>query len=222
MYVTKAPPIGTHNRVAPMLFKDAGRYLSDPRPNVRQVGWLVAGTLGVISTLVVAERTERTADWAISQLRPASNSESTAVLVRSAFNSADTVRHIRAVLRLSVTELSKLFRVSRQSMHEWSNGGAVSQENGDKLAKISLLADVLAEAQIEVSPYILRRPLSSGKSLLETALSVDDVVAATRKVVTALVREARQREVLAERLSGRKAQSQDLHRYIAPHVAETG
>lgn len=222
MYITKAAQIGPHSGAAPMLFKDAGRYLSDPRPNVRQVGWLVVGTLGVISTLVVAQRTERTADWVINQFRRASSNESTAVLARSAFNSANTVRHIRAVLRLSVTELSKLFGVSRQSMHEWSNGGTVSQENGDKLAKISLLADVLAEAQIEVSSYILRRPLSSGKSLLETALSADDVVAVTRKIVTMLIREARQREVMAERLSGRKAHSKDLHRYFAQHVAEIG
>ena len=220
MYVTKAIQVDSHNCADPMALSGAGRYLSHPRPNVRQVGWLVAGTLGVISALVVEERAG-TADWATSQLRRGFIEESTAVPVRSAFSSADTVRHIRAVLGLSVTELSRLFGVSRQSIHEWNNGGAVSQENGNKLARISTLADVLVQAKVEVSSYVLRRPLSSGKSLLETALLVDDVVAATSKIVAVLVREARQREVMAERLSGRKLQSQDLHRYVAPHVAET-
>ena len=219
MYLTNTRQIGTHNCADPVALMGAGRYLSHPRPNVRQVAWLVAGTLGVISSLVVEERSG-TGDWATSQLRRGSDGQSTAISVRSAFNSADTVHHIRAVLGLSVTELSRLFDVSRQSIHEWNNGGAVSQENGNKLARISTLADVLVQAKVEVSPYVLRRPLSSGKSLLETALLVDDVATATRKIVAVLVRDARQREVMAERLSGRKFQHHDLHRYIAPHVSE--
>ena len=221
MYLEQTPRLSSRSVVGAIELPQSGRYVSHARPNATRVGWLVAGTLGVTTALVVEERSG-TADWAISQLRRAPIADVTVAPMGAAFNSADTVRHIRAVLGLSVTELSRLFGVSRQSIHEWNKGGAVSQENGDKLAKISTLADVLVTAQVEVSPYILRRPLSSGKSLLETALSVDDVAAATRKIVTILSREARQREVMAERLAGRKPQHQDLRRYIAPSLAETG
>jgi DNA-binding transcriptional regulator YiaG len=198
-----------------------GRYLSNARSNATRAAWVVAGTLGVLSAQVL-EAQSGTADWATSQLRRSTDADAKALPMRLAFDSAPTVRHIRAVLGLSVTELSRLFGVSRQSVHEWSKGSAVSQENGKKLEKISKLADVLVEAGIEISPHALRRPLSSGKSLLETAISVDDVAAATRKIVTILTREAKQRAVVAERLAGRKSQPQELHRYISPRIAETG
>jgi DNA-binding transcriptional regulator YiaG len=216
MYISSsASRSSTHSVGAPK----SVRYVNVAGVNATLVGCWVAGTLGLLSAQVLEARSG-TADWASSQLLGSVDVKYPTAPMRSAFDSAQTIQHIRAVLGLSVTELSRLLGVSRQSVHDWSNGRAVSQENGDKLAKISTLADVLVEAKIEVSPYILRRPLSSGKSLLETALSVDDVADATRKIVMVLLREAKQRSLVAERLAGRKPQAQELNRYIAPRLTE--
>ena len=111
--------------------------------------------------------------------------------------------------------------MSRQTIHEWIKGGAVSPDNGKKLEKIAVLADVLAKAHIEISPFILRHPLASGKSLLETALIADDVVAVTSEAVQILVREARQRERTSERLATRSPRPENLHRYISPSLVES-
>jgi transcriptional regulator with XRE-family HTH domain len=219
MYIEQTSLFPFRSSACPVEPLRSGRYVSRTGSSASRFGWMVAGTLGVL-TAPALEAQSGTADWPTSQLLLPIGIEAPAALLRSAFDSAQTIQHIRAVLGLSVTELSRLLGVSRQSVHDWSKGRAVSQENGDKLAKISTLADVLVEAQIEVSPYILRRSLSSGKSLLETALSVDDVADSTRKIVMVLLREAKQRSLVAERLAGRKPQAQELNRYIAPRLTE--
>lgn len=221
MYVKKATQGSLQASDSVSNLSRTGRYLTSPRPTAARIGLFVAGTLGVISAIVVEQRTG-TADWTTSHLSRARAADPKAAPARLAFDSAATVQHIRAVLGLSVTEVGRLFGVSRQSVHEWHRGGAISPENGDKLAKLSKLADVLVEAQVAVSPYVLRRPLSSGKSLLETALSVEDVALATHKIVAVLARETRQREAMVVRLANRKPLHPDFRRYIAPHVTDIG
>ena len=221
MYTNTSRASPTPNRVRETCKSGAGRYLSSLSGHGTPAWWLVAvGTLGALTVHVVEQRSG-TADWATSQMRPRVGPDSTHTQLKPALGLNDTVRHIRTVLGVSATELSRLFGVSRQTIHEWIKGGAVSPDNGKKLEKIALLADVLTKANIEISPFILRRPLTSGKTLLETALTADDVVAVTSKAVQILVKEARQRELISGRLVARSSRPENLQRYISLSLVES-
>ena len=221
MYTTAVLASSTPNRVRETNASGAGKYLVGLSvKGAPALCFFAVGTLGFLNAQVVEQRSG-TADWATSQMRQQIDQDSTPKNLKPALGLDDTVRHIRKVLRVSATELSRLLGVSRQTIHEWINGGAVSPDNGKKLEKIALLADVLTKANIEISPFILRRPLSSGKTLLETALAADDVVAVTSKAVQILVREARQRELISERLVARSPRPENSHRYISPSLVES-
>lgn len=220
MYITTALASSTPNRVHETNASGAGKYLVGLSvKGAPALCFFAVGTLGFLNAQVVEQRSG-TADWATSQMRLQIDHVSTTKNLKPALGLGDMVRHIRKVLRLSATELSRLLGVSRQTIHEWTKGGAVSSDNGKKLEKIALLADILTRGNIEISPFILRRPLTSGKTLLETALAADDVVAVTSKAVQILVREARQRELISGRLVASSSRLENLHRYVSPSLVE--
>lgn len=182
----------------------------------RILHYCIAGTLGLL-TPVYLHASSATANWSINQIGFEGNQTMEAEAASSA---ARDLTHIRQVLKISVTELSKIFGVSRQAVHEWIKGGALSPRNAQRLSEFARAADVFLESGIDMTPGVLRRKISGGQSLLEYVGEGSNVIEMARALVSTLSRESQQRQRLASRLGGRPKPAKGVSDFGTPHLHE--
>jgi hypothetical protein len=116
--------------------------------------------------------------------------------------------------------LSRVFGVSRQAVHEWIKGGALSPRNAQRLSELARATDVFLEAEIEASPQVFRRKIAGGQSILDAVRENGNVVELAKTLATTLVRESQQRQRLAARLAGRSATLGASTEFGSPHFDE--
>ena len=134
--------------------------------------------------------------------------------------SARDVLHVRRVLKISVTELAKIFGVSRQAVHDWINGGALSSRNAQRLSVLAQAADVFVESGVDISPQMLRRKVGAGQSLLDSFKDGSNLVQEAQQLVSTLAREATQRQRMSERLAERPKVELSVGAFGLAHVHE--
>ena len=173
------------------------------------------GTSGMLSVALLTG--VATTNWSLSVTQVSVGQQ---LAIGGATASSKDIAHIRKVMRLSVSELAGIFGVSRQAVHDWINGEALSKRNAERLSELTQAADKFCEAGVEVAPQMLRRKISGGKSLIESFRDGSDAVDMTLKLIETLTREARQRQLLAERLAGREASSLANTDFGSPHLSE--
>jgi hypothetical protein len=135
---------------------------------------------------------------------------------------AEDLAHIRAVLRPAVTDLSTAIGVSRQAVYDWQNGKPIAAENASRLADLARAADVFAAAGVTTTAQLLRRPVVSGKTLLDIARDGGSLEAAAKSLAGVVQRELEQRQMLAARLKGRTKPAIPSEDYGAPILDEMG
>jgi len=119
--------------------------------------------------------------------------------------SAGQLDFIRSTTRLSVTELARVFSVTRQTVHEWCQGAPLARHNAQKLGKLAAAVAALLDAAGSVTVQDLRRSVRGGPSLLDTVRADGDVPTTARNLIETLTREAAQRRRLAARFASRRA-----------------
>lgn len=182
----------------------------------RILRYCVAGTLGLLTPMYL-HASSATANWSINQIE---FEGAQVVAADAATSAAGDITHIRQVLKISVTELSRIFGVSRQAVHEWLKGGALSPRNAQRLSEFAQAADVFLESGIDVTPGALRRKISGGQSLLESVGEGGNVIELARALVSTLSRESQQRQRLASRLAGRPKPAMAASDFGTPHLHE--
>jgi DNA-binding transcriptional regulator YiaG len=165
----------------------------------RLISYFVAGTLGLLTPMYL-QAGSATANWNINQI--AFDQVQVPVILNPSASARD-ISHVRRVLKISVTELAKIFGVSRQAVHDWINGGALSSRNAQRLSLLAEVADVFVESGVDISPQMLRRMVGSGQSILDLFKDGSNIVQEARQLVMTLSREATQRQRMSERLSDR-------------------
>lgn len=113
---------------------------------------------------------------------------------------SNDIAHIRQVMKISISELARVFDVSRQAVHEWIKGGALSPRNAQRVAALAQVADDFLNSGIDVTPQMLRRKIEGGQSLLDSVTGEGNVVEQARKLDDTLSHESQQRQRLAARL----------------------
>lgn len=215
----------TDNRVRPPFkattFATKNSYeedFSDLDKNLtgRILKYWVAGTFGLLSPMYL-QASAATSNWAINQIE-IHDAVSQATNDRS--SSVRDLARIREVLKLSITELSRVFGVTRQAVYEWVKGGALSPTNAERLSTLARAADVLADSGLAITPHLLRRKIGLMPSLLDSVAQDADVIDLARKLIETLAREAQQRERLTSRLALRKHSSNSQAEFAVPHLAE--
>ncbi|MBK8637105.1 MAG: hypothetical protein IPN92_02075 [Chromatiaceae bacterium] len=182
----------------------------------RILSYCVAGTFGLLSPNYL-HASAATANWDINHIEIGGKNENSAGAVSE---SARDIAHIRTVTKISVSELSRVFGVSRQAVHEWIKGGALSPRNAQRLSELARATDVFLEAEIEVSPQVFRRKISGGTSILDAIRDDGNVVDLARTLAATLARESQQHQRLAARLAGRSATSGTSIEFGSPHLNE--
>jgi transcriptional regulator with XRE-family HTH domain len=134
--------------------------------------------------------------------------------------SAQQLEFIRSTARLSVTELARVFSVTRQTVHEWCQGATLAPHNARRLDKLADAITLLLNAVGAITVQDLRRSVRAGLSLLDAVRADGNVSAAARELVETLTREAAQRKRLAARFAGRRPPTLEPSEFGSPHLRD--
>jgi DNA-binding transcriptional regulator YiaG len=134
--------------------------------------------------------------------------------------SAQQLEFIRSTARLSVTELARVFSVTRQTVHEWCQGAPLASHNARRLDKLADAMTLLLNAVGAITVQDLRRSVRAGLSLLDAVRADGNVSAAARELVETLTREAAQRKRLAARFAGRRPPTLEPSEFGSPHLRD--
>ena len=127
---------------------------------------------------------------------------------------------IRSTTRLSVTELARIFSVTRQTVHEWCQGAPLASHNARRLEKLAGAITLLLDAVGTVTGQDLRRSVRGGASLLDTVRADGNVSAAARELIQTLTREAAQRRRLTARFADRRSPALEPSDFGRPHLRD--
>lgn len=117
---------------------------------------------------------------------------------------AEDIERIRKVFNPAVSDLAKVFNVSRQAIYNWLGGDQPSLIHLGQLREFALAADVLAETTTPLKGTLLRRKIFDGKSLMEIVQNGGQVQEAAQLLNNIVQQETRQREELNLRFAGRR------------------
>ena len=198
----------TSARYLPLLASGAPTLEAPARPRVRH--YEVGNTGGLVPLDARLEFSSTSVD---SLLFDDQNTE-------PARAGADQLDFIRSTTRLSVTELARVFSVTRQTVHEWCQGGSLAPHNAQRLEKLTAAMTALLDAVRSVTVQDLRRSVRAGPSLLDTVRANGDVSATTRDLIETLTREAAQRSRLAARFAGRRPSALEPSDFGRPHLKD--
>jgi transcriptional regulator with XRE-family HTH domain len=178
--------------------------------------YMVAGTLSIMSAQVLESTTATGSQW----INPQQVQPDAASTGQATSSAAEQLSHIREATGISVVELARIFGVTRQAVHDWQNGKALSSANLDKLEMLAGAVNTLLEAGVSIAPHDLRRSVHGGKSLLDAIKAMDNVEGLATELAIILKRNAEQRQRLNEHLKGRAKPEFHIADYAAPHLRE--
>jgi transcriptional regulator with XRE-family HTH domain len=122
----------------------------------------------------------------------------------------ECLKHIRDVLKPTISELAEGIGVSRQAIYDWLSGSSVSAKKAARLAEVAQAADKIAAEDVTSLGWNMRRPLKNGKNffgLLGEGIPVDE---ATRLLIHIIRTESQQRKMLERHFTGRRPPSRGL------------
>jgi transcriptional regulator with XRE-family HTH domain len=134
--------------------------------------------------------------------------------------SAQQLEFIRSTTRLSVTELARVFSVTRQTVHEWCQGATLASHNARRLGKLTDAVTLLLDVAGAVTAQDLRRSVRAGPSLLDTVRADGDVSRTAHELIETLTREAAQRRRLAARFANRRTPALEPSDFGRPHLKD--
>ena len=175
---------------------------------------LVAGTFGFVGSSALNNALHSTSNWNITAVQ-----KSQAENDVNKNTSIQQLELIRKVTRVSVTELARVFGVSRQAVHDWQNGSTISEKNKEAIRNFSNIINSFVKAGLEPNIQDLRRKVN-GVSILDVLQSEAGSRKVANALVVTLVRENSQRTMLAERFKNRQKPQLSNEDFGAPHLAD--
>lgn len=117
---------------------------------------------------------------------------------------AENIARIREIFSPPVSDLAKVFNVSRQTIYNWLNGEQPVTSHIDKINDLAMAADMFAETSSPVTGILLKRKIIQGKNFFEVIQeggSAQDAALLFKQIV---LHEMDQRNMLKLRFAGRK------------------
>jgi transcriptional regulator with XRE-family HTH domain len=133
---------------------------------------------------------------------------------------ADAMRIIQSGFGRTLSSLTEIFGVSRQTLYNWLNGEIPKEQHHDKLVQLAASARVFSENSFKVTSNILSRTVSEGKSFLQLVGAGADGAKTAEKLIKIVQRGNKSQAVLAEILGDRKAEKPIISDIGAPFFNE--
>lgn len=115
----------------------------------------------------------------------------------------EDLKIIRETLQPAVSDLATYLQVSRQAVYNWQKGEQPSIEHATKLKELASAAEIVAASGNKVSGYSLKRKIFNGKNFFETVQEGITTEEAIKSLLQVIDREAKQRDLMSSRISGR-------------------
>lgn len=179
-----------------------------PRYPVIAIAALVAGTFGSINSYAITSL--GTSSWGISIKETRAARES---------NVVDSLRFIVDTTKISITEMARVFGVSRQAIYDWLNGGAINNKNSTAINNFDNALRTLLASGLSLNIRDLRRKIS-GVSILDNLQSNAKSEEFAKVLASTLQREQAQRIKLSERFKERERPQLKNEDFGAPHFAD--
>ncbi len=179
---------------------------------------LLVGTGGALTPGYVMERDVRgyrLHDFEYQQKIFAESSVRT-----QAKSSNDDLAFVRSIFKPTVTELASVFGVSRQTIYNWQANQPIAEQNEKVVVQLALAAVAVHAAELDVTPSVLRRKLPGGKTLMESVRDGIPGNDAAASLIEMIQDELKQRDAVAQRLTGRKASVVDITAIGSPYYNE--
>jgi hypothetical protein len=118
---------------------------------------------------------------------------------------AEHLLNIRDALDLKMSELARIFGVSRPAAYAWLDGTLPKPEIVRKICDLSTQADSLRAAGIGRLGHFSRRPVVAGRSLVDLLNSGDDVAEALAVIKRTALRETKTRNLTSRHGRSKKS-----------------
>jgi transcriptional regulator with XRE-family HTH domain len=118
---------------------------------------------------------------------------------------ADGMRQIKSGFGRTMSSLTEVFGVSRQTLYNWLNGETPKEQHQAKLIQLAAAAHVFATKGVKPTSRMLARSLLHGKSFLQLIADGSQGPEAAERLIKLEQRSNKARTALAEVLGDRKA-----------------
>lgn len=133
---------------------------------------------------------------------------------------AENLFRIREILKPAVSDLARLFGISRQAIYNWQAGEHPKPEYVARLEDLAKAADIIAAEGLLHPGQLWKRNISNGKNLLDIVRAGESASESAQKLVQIARREEQQRRMLDARLAGRTRPSLDYADMGVPNMDE--
>jgi transcriptional regulator with XRE-family HTH domain len=133
---------------------------------------------------------------------------------------ADGMREIKSGFGRTMSSLTEVFGVSRQTLYNWLNGETPKEQHQGKLIQLAAAAQIFAAKGIKPTSPMLTRTLFHGKSFLQLIAEGSQGAETAERLVKLVHRGNKARAALAEVLGDRKATRPDISDIGAPFFNE--
>lgn len=96
---------------------------------------------------------------------------------------AKLMAEVRAGFGRTLSRLTEVFGVSRQTFYNWLEGETPREEHRERLRQLANAAQVFVELQIKPTSQMLDRTVSNGKSLLQLIAEGDNGKESAKKLI---------------------------------------
>jgi hypothetical protein len=117
------------------------------------------------------------------------------------------IEYIKSTLDMTMTELAKCLKVSRQAPYNWIAGGPIKDENHARLNELKSAAGMIAAASLPEHALLLRRKLPGGKTLVEAIAEGGSGIDAARSLIEMVSDEAQEKAALSRMFADRQPQN---------------
>ena len=178
---------------------------------------LAAGTGGSIAT----ETLEHFPTWGTSYVFEVSSPlHISSVDLRS---TREHLSNVRATFKFNMTEIAKLFEVTRPTVYNWMSGTEPKSETGKAIARLSRAADSLKNLGVRRIELYVRRPILGDKSLVDMLKLGQPTTEVISTLVALAGKEAAVREDAMARRSGPSVRDfESLDSLATPIIQERG
>jgi hypothetical protein len=115
-------------------------------------------------------------------------------------SAAESLRQIRDIFGLKMSELSQIFGVSRRAAYDWLDGAIPKPEMSAKIYQLSSFAAKLDEARVDNIRHFIHRPIVGERTLLELLKANEHLDRAIAVIQATAAEEANNRKPLTGRI----------------------
>lgn len=135
-------------------------------------------------------------------------------------STANDLRYIRSVLKITASDLARVLGVSRQTLYNWKAGSYLKAQNLQKLENLKSASELFARERITISSHALNKKLPGGETFLDLLASGRSGTDSAALLINSLRDAAQRNKSLEAMFADNVSRKSDKFDYGAPAANE--